>query len=133
MKRSPLSRGLPLRRSRPIRRKRARARVVEWTEEAGKEALAKRSKCCERCGKGGPLDWHHRKNKSQGGTWAPSNGLLLCRYPCHDQVTNTRPEYYDAGWCVKEWQDPVDVPFEHWQWGKVKISDDSTDYVREAA
>jgi hypothetical protein len=103
-----------------------------WSERAGKDALEERSDCCEKCGAGGPLEWHHRKNRSQGGTWQPSNGLRLC-LPCHRQVTNTRPEYYDAGWCVKEWQTSADVPFEHWQFGKVRISDDSPTYLREAA
>lgn len=103
-----------------------------WGEQAGRDALKARSDCCEKCGAGGQLEWHHRKNRSQGGTWQPSNGLRLCRF-CHRQVTDTRPEYYDAGWCVQGWQDPTDVPFEHWQFGKVRISDDSTTYLREAA
>jgi hypothetical protein len=124
----PLKRTALLRRSRP-----ARVKPGEWTEAAGKKAVGLRSTCCEKCGGGGLLDWHHRKNRSQGGTWAPSNGLLLCRFPCHALVTDTRPEYYDAGWCVEGWQDPAEVPFEHWQWGRVRISDNSTTYLREAA
>lgn len=128
MKRSPLKRTAMVRRRKP-----ARVKPGEWTEDAGKKALALRSKCCERCGAGGPLDWHHRKNRSQGGTWAPSNGLLLCRFPCHALVTDTRPEHYDAGWCVKAWQTPAEFPFEHWQWGKVRISDDSSTYLMEGA
>ncbi|MGW4484298.1 HNH endonuclease [Amycolatopsis sp. NPDC004368] len=103
-----------------------------WTEKDGKDALERRSSCCERCGNGGPLDWHHRKNRSQGGTWQPSNGLRLCR-PCHIEITDTRPEFYERGWCVKEWQTPSEVPFEHWQLGPVLVNDETSDYHQKGA
>lgn len=40
---------------------------------------------CERCGRAWAAEWHHRKNRSQGGTWCPSNGLHLCN-ACHADI-----------------------------------------------
>ena len=37
---------------------------------------------------GRATDWQHRRNRSQGGTWAPSNGIHSCR-----------------GWTVLSWED----------------------------
>lgn len=57
-------------------------------------------------------DWHHRKNRSQGGRWLASNGLHACR-ACHYAVTNTeghRAEYEDKGWIVPGQVDPHTVP-----------------------
>ncbi|MGH9059727.1 MAG: HNH endonuclease signature motif containing protein, partial [Acidimicrobiales bacterium] len=83
-------------------------------ESRGRRVVRERSgKRCEirldtpRC-TGRAQDWHHRKNRSQGGTWAPSNGLAVCR-SCHEAVTNThgrRPEFEDAGWVVASHRDP---------------------------
>lgn len=58
---------------------------------------------------GRATDWHHRKNRSQGGLWTPSNGLDLC-HACHMTITDTRSEYYDMGWLVKRDRDPALVP-----------------------
>lgn len=58
------------------------------------------------------VHWHHRKNRSQGGTWAPSNGLHVC-LRCHDYVTDTRghrDECEAAGWIVAGHSDPAAVP-----------------------
>lgn len=67
---------------------------------------------CERCGERRANTVHHRKNRSQGGTWDPSNLLHLCGdgvRGCHGVVTNTRREYYGAGWCVRRDNDPADL------------------------
>ena len=48
------------------------------------------SQCCERCGKWGANNAHHRKNKSQGGPDTLSNLVLLCGSGCtgcHGWVT----------------------------------------------
>jgi hypothetical protein len=55
--------------------------------------------------------WHHRKRRSQGGLWTPSNGLHIC-LSCHDYVTNTDGNYdacLAAGWVVQQHDDPAAV------------------------
>lgn len=49
---------------------------------------------------------HHRRKRSQGGPWSPSNMIHTCgdgTRGCHGLITNTRREYYDAGWIVHSW------------------------------
>lgn len=55
---------------------------------------------------GQATDWHHRKNRSQGGLWTPSNGLDLC-HACHMTITNTRAIYFELGWLVSREDDPA--------------------------
>ena len=98
-----------------------------WTEAAGRDRLKKRSDCCEKCGAGGELHWHHRKLRSRGGTWAPSNGLRLC--PSDHQWVHANPAAAEEhGWMVPAEADPAEVPFEHWQWGTVRVDDDTPTY-----
>jgi hypothetical protein len=59
---------------------------VTWSEPVGRAIVYERSMGrCECCGRGAS-EWHHRANRSQGGTWSPANGLHLCRW-CHQWVT----------------------------------------------
>lgn len=130
-----LARGAGLKRT-PMKHTRGRTKAERrspWTEDAGKKALAKRSSCCERCGAGGPLDWHHRKNRSRGGEWNPANGLRLCALVCHPFVTENPAAARAGGWSVLGSQDPAEVPFEHYLWGLVLITDycDTYHLVRE--
>lgn len=68
---------------------------------------------------GRATDFHHRKNRSQGGTWEPVNGLAACRR-CHSTVTDTRAEYYANGWCVESHQDPAEIPVLYrGRWGRL--------------
>ncbi|GAA4391549.1 hypothetical protein GCM10023147_20540 [Tsukamurella soli] len=47
-------------------------------ERRARELVYERSGgCCERCGQWG-VTYDHRKPRSQGGDWAPSNGMALC-------------------------------------------------------
>lgn len=67
---------------------------------------------CEACDRRAATDWHHRKNRSQGGKWAASNGLHVCR-PCHEAITTD----YDGtarrnGWTVS----PTAVPSRERVW-----------------
>lgn len=56
---------------------------------------------------------HHRKNRSQGGNWAPSNLLHLCGdgvRGCHGWITENPAASYANGWAVRgcwnpEWID----------------------------
>jgi len=84
--------------------------------------------CCEMCG--APAEsMHHRKNRSQGGKWEPSNIVQLCgdgSRKCHGMLTNTngrRLEFEDKGWIVPSYLAPVDVPFAHGLHGHVFLDD----------
>lgn len=63
---------------------------------------------CEICDHARATDWHHRQARSQGGTWAPSNGLHLCR-DCHRMVTEQPDAARRWGWVVPQWQNPAEV------------------------
>lgn len=59
---------------------------------------------------GRAAQWHHRKDRQQGGTWRASNGLDACA-PCHRFVTEDRSEKTKGpGWVVEPWRDPLEVP-----------------------
>lgn len=58
---------------------------------------------------GRATNWHHRKNKSQGGLWRPSNGLHLCgsgTTGCHGWITHEPKLSYVKGWAVRGCDDP---------------------------
>lgn len=73
---------------------------------------------CERCGRGGRLDVHHRRGRKIGGTTRPEinspvNLLALCR-ACHSIITVTNGSRADAefeGLLIREdLRNPADVP-----------------------
>lgn len=77
---------------------------------------------CELCGRRVAAEWHHRKNRSQGGQWAASNGLHLDS-ACHRWVTEHPKEARAGGWSVRSRQDPRKVPvLRRGQW--VLLDDD---------
>lgn len=96
---------------------------------------------CERCGQKRANTVHHRKNRSQGGTWDPSNLMHLCgdgTHGCHGVLTNTRTEFYGAGWCVRRDGVPdVQAVFYRGRWvfllddGSVVEADDMVDGTDE--
>lgn len=56
---------------------------------------------------------HHRRKRSQGGPWSPSNSIHTCgdgSRGCHGVITDTRTEYYDKGWLVHSWTDWAPTP-----------------------
>lgn len=67
--------------------------------------LARRDECCQRCGKTGRLEAHHRRAKASGGSSARShtqcacNGVLLCR-GCHEWVHLNPRKARAEGWIV---------------------------------
>jgi hypothetical protein len=72
---------------------------------------------CVRCRRHGPANWDHRKNASQGGLWAPSNGQLLCgsgTTGCHGWKTANPREAIAEGWAVPGWADPLVWPARRW-------------------
>lgn len=59
--------------------------------------------CCERCGRCGANNAHHRINRSQGGSDTLSNLLLLCgsgTTGCHGWVTEHPEEAQRLGYTV---------------------------------
>jgi hypothetical protein len=126
MKRTPLARKTELRGT-PAARLTSKTRAKKQgpkhdpAEKETRRIVAARSGgMCEICGVKRAESMHHRKNRSQGGPWSPSNIVHLDgdgTTGCHGIVTNTRPEYYSAGWCVKGWQVPAEVPvLTHFGW-----------------
>lgn len=86
------------------------ATVVEMSERAARQLVAARSMAlCERCGRAWATDWHHRKNRSQGGLWCPSNGLHLCRR-CHDDVGRFVSLALVGGFLVRRFAIPANQP-----------------------
>lgn len=63
---------------------------------------------------------HHRKNRSQGGRWDPTQILHVCgsgSTGCHGALTNTngrRQESVDAGWIVPSHGDPASTEVLLW-------------------
>ena len=83
---------------------------MKKAEKEARRLVAERSGgICEICSQARATDWHHRRNRSQGGTWVAANGLHLCR-PCHRMVTETRTDFYDLGWLVRSWEDEQSIP-----------------------
>ena len=69
---------------------------------------------------------HHRKNRSQGGTWAPSNLLHLCgdgTRGCHGWITLNPLKSRDKGWSVRRCAEPSEERLLTWQ-GWVLFADD---------
>lgn len=79
------------------------------SEQTGRLIVyARSSGRCELCTRNAS-EWHHRQNRSQGGTWAPANGLHLCLW-CHQFITE-HPEHAAAlGLTVQRGADPVTTP-----------------------
>lgn len=87
---------------------------------------------CEKCGQARAVHWHHRLNRSQGGTWHPSNGLHLCLAD-HLLMDGANAELFDSGWRIKPWDKRLysEIPVLHWQWGWVLLTDDGDYHLAE--
>ena len=83
---------------------------------------------CEICYVAPATNWHHRKNRSQGGRNELSNAMHLCgsgTTGCHGRVTENPAEAYQFGWSVRSGQNPAEVPiWMHWRW--LYLKDDGT-------
>lgn len=65
---------------------------------------------CELCGVSPATDWAHRRSRAQGGPWAASNGLHLCR-PCHSWTEHYPTAANAGGWrLVHDLREPASVP-----------------------
>lgn len=136
LRRTPLQRrGFLARGAGPARTAMARTsgrskaeRRSSWTEANGRAVVYARSgggcevrvlgACTGRAG-----EWQHRKNRSQGGTWAPSNGLHSCP-ACHRWIHANPRDAAAHGWTVSRDDDPAAVPVEYPDWGPVLLDDD---------
>jgi hypothetical protein len=78
---------------------------------------------CEICSAARATDWHHRRNRSQGGKWTAANGMDLCR-SCHRGITDTREEFYTVGWLVRSWEDEQAKPVSLAAFGLVLLGND---------
>lgn len=88
MRRSPLSRRTPLQRSSPIRQRRHRSLAVPpdiYLEIARRDEGCVGRRLVPEVACFGRLDPHHLLRRSQGGSDAASNLVILCR-SCHDWV-----------------------------------------------
>jgi hypothetical protein len=68
---------------------------------------------CELCALARATNWHHRKNRSQGGQHVRSNALHLSgsgTTGCHGMVTESPERAYERGWSVRSGFDPAEVP-----------------------
>ena len=86
-----------------------------------REKLAERSGgMCELCWLQPATNWHHRKNRSQGGDDRLSNAMHLCgsgTTGCHGRVTSNPTESYHFGWSVRSGSTPSEVAvFRAWRW-----------------
>src|SRR5690349_12148 len=70
---------------------------------------------CERCGQAGE-SVHHRKKRSQGGTWCWENLAFLCgtgTTGCHGWVEHNPNDAEWEGWHVRPWQQPAATPVKY--------------------
>ncbi len=85
---------------------------------------------CETCGAPYPTDYAHRKARSAGGLWAPSNGLRMCR-ACHTWAHAHPRAARVRGWIVDSTEDPLLTPvWAFWfGWGRWWLLDDDGSFV----
>lgn len=100
-------------------------KMEKWTSRTheidGREIVKLRDAgVCVRCRRVHPLfgvNHDHRRNRSQGGDWSPSNGQLLCgsgTTGCHGYVTEHPREAVADGWAVPGWADWREWPARRW-------------------
>lgn len=99
-------------------------------KSAGNEKWCRQIVCdrsnglCERCGRQGH-SVHHRRKRSQGGPWTPSNCVMLCGdgvQGCHGWVEHHPNAANDEGFHVRSFQDEYEVPV--YRWGRWVLLDD---------
>jgi phage terminase large subunit GpA-like protein len=101
------------------------ARCVSYDESLdprGRWALP-----CEACGEWRYLQRHHRKYRSRGGRWKPSNVALLCAH-CHQQCTDEYLWAMQRGFNVPSHENPAEVPILPWYTNGPVLLDDRGGY-----
>jgi hypothetical protein len=77
---------------------------------------------------GRATNFQHRRNRSQQGPWAPSNGIDVCgsgTTGCHGYIHQNPKEADDNGWTVLSWEHWGSKPARFWH-GLVLLSDDGS-------
>jgi hypothetical protein len=93
-------------------------------EEARRIVYERSGRVCELCG-GHASEYSHRKARSQGGKWSPTNALHLC-HNCHAYCHAHPEEAYQQGWFVRSHDDPAEQPVHITNWlgiGWYKLQD----------
>ncbi|MBC9819455.1 HNH endonuclease [Nocardia farcinica] len=89
---------------------------------------------CERCGQPG-YTIHHRRKRSQGGTWDASNLLALCgsgTTACHGWVEANPRAAHMLGFWLRHGEQSATTPV--WLWGRwVQLDDNGHIHEVEAA
>lgn len=136
MKRSPMPRSASAMKrtkaltQRSIKAKRAKVTAVERN---GRKVTSTRSGgICEIDGHNPASECHHRKNRSQGGSWLPPNLLDLC-HDCHHRATVNPALARERGWSVLSTQDPAEVPVFLAELGWVFLLEDGSTTQQETA
>lgn len=79
-------------------------------ESSARRIVAQRSNgVCEVCAAAPASDYQHRKNRSQGGGWSPSNALKCC-HRCHMRMHADPDTAVRNGWTVSSYATPADTP-----------------------
>lgn len=131
-RRKPMPRGKAPVRKQPIRtsREKRTGRRDTGPDRSTRELVLERDEYrCVHCGDNKNLQQHHRKARKAGGraNWrksnSPANLLTVCA-DTHAWIESRRAEAYDAGWLVRENDEPADVPVQHFIHGLVYLTDD---------
>lgn len=86
-----------------------------WTEALGRRIVTDRAAqpsgipSCEACGETTGLHWSHRIARSRGGSWAPSNGVLLCLV-AHGWAHTFPKLARSLGWHLNTHDAPAEAP-----------------------
>lgn len=100
-----------------------------FSETQARQIVRQRSNgVCEVCAAARATDYQHRKNRSQGGRWAPSAALDCC-HACHMRMHREVLEAVRHGWTVQSHSEPADTPVWIRPWlgsGWYLLADDGT-------
>jgi hypothetical protein len=89
-------------------------------EKVSRQLVRRRSAgACEVCGLTQATEYQHRKNRSQGGLWTPSNALDVCHSCHHTKIHGNPARAYQMGWSVRQAYQPHQMPAFVWvdPWG----------------
>ncbi|BCP41391.1 hypothetical protein MINTMi27_14840 [Mycobacterium intracellulare] len=89
---------------------------------------------CERCCRSTSLTLHHRKKRSQGGAWTPTNILALCGHGtsgCHGWVEHNPNAAELEGLHVRPWQNPDELRVLYRGAWAMLTADGKVEYARE--